>query len=546
MLAGVALGLVPGGAALAAPGYQSCGTDCYQADTVSVADVQAAIDAADADNGGTVRIPAGTGDFASAVEKAVTRDLVITGAGAGCTIINATNADAPTVFSLSADGQVRLELRSMRINQAFDGVNSPGCVGVSGTSFRKVVADITFDQTGMEGGRMLIVGSPNDAANGGGVIYGCTFFHPGAAAQSMSVEGPLLGPAQGPWHWDGMPDWGSGDKWYIEDNTFEFTSGEGDGALDAYDGAKLVFRHNAVDGTEVGWHGYDSDVLSAHSGEIYQNTFTWPPNLLPDVHPAFALNIRGGTALIWGNTFDAAYPDGFTLSYYRSAEDLGFVAAKCDGTCPVDQNSDATGYRCQQQPGSTGDDGLTQAPVMAWNNLAGGAPMGFGLNGNFMPPIYSATPNETDHIKEERDYLGDTTCSDGVDNDGNGSSDAADAVCSTFWDEANHQALGYVPYTYPHPLRTDGQAGSGGDLGCGGAGVGANGAAGGADEEDSGCGCRMGSRGAQRAHWLPLAALLAAGLRRRRRSGRAPRPGQLPAKRRERNRAGFSRRARTR
>jgi hypothetical protein len=232
------------------------------------------------------------------------------------------------------------------------------------------------------------------------------------------------------------------------------------------------------------------------------------------------MNIRGGTALIWGNAYDAAYPAGFTLSYYRSAQDLGFVGAKCDGTCSVDQNSDATGYRCQQQPGSTGDDGLTQAPVVAWDNDAAGTSMGFGLNSNFMPPIYDAVPNETDHVKEERDYLSDATCSDGVDNDGNGATDMEDPTCVAFWDDAQDKAVGYLPYEYPHPLRTDGVGGASADESCGAAGaVGGNADEGGGD---SGCGCKLAAPGLRSSGWWALGLGCLAGLRRPRACWRKP------------------------
>src|SRR5439155_7994005 len=46
---------------------------------------------------------------------------------------------------------------------------------------------------------------------------------------------------------------------YIEDCTFTAPNGvPGDGAIDAYNGAKYIFRHNTVINTYVGHHGYDS------------------------------------------------------------------------------------------------------------------------------------------------------------------------------------------------------------------------------------------------------------------------------------------------
>jgi len=440
--------------------YTSCGTDCYQANTVSVADIQAAVDAAEATNGGVVQIPAGTATFTSQVTKNITKDLVITGAGQDKTIIN-DNLPSNEILAFNANGNVYFQIKSLRINQAFAGNMTFGALGVSGTSMRKLISDIYFDQTGEVQGRILMVDDPNhDVTEGGGVIFNNTFYHPGDSGQAMSVLGSYHGQSDvNKLQWDGMPQWGSPSKWYIEDNTFNFTNGAGDGAFDAYDGVRLVFRYNNVIGTAVGWHGYDSSYLSFHSAEIYKNTFTWPQNLLPAVQSPFSLNVRGGTAFVWGNTYSVGFPLSLTLSYYRSSPNTVYYGAKgrCDGTHPWDGNSDPSGYPCQQQPGMTGVNGLTPSPVIQWGNTQAGKDMVFDLNSNWVPPNQTSFPTELDHIKEGRDFLNDTTCSDGVNHAGLGIN-MANPVCAAFWDPVNKMAKNYTPLAYPNPLRANPQA----------------------------------------------------------------------------------------
>jgi hypothetical protein len=228
----------------------------------------------------------------------------------------------------------------------------------------------------------------------------------------------------------------------------------GNDIVDSYRGAEFVFRHNIVDGTSPRGHGYDSDLTGVQNMEIYDNTFTSNFSVENGI-------TRAGTALIWGNRYTPPVSNSLDLSLYRSVLD-GMISGRCNGTNPMDGNQDSTGYPCYHQPGMTGD-GLTRSPLIEWDNkMTNGGDVQFGYNGNLVPPqslIQQATPGPDmyDHVKEGRDYLNDTTCTTGPDYSKRWVADSATvtATCAQYWDNTNHMAKGYVPYTYPDPRRSN-------------------------------------------------------------------------------------------
>lgn len=425
-------------------GYTSCGTNCYLADSASSADVDSAIDAAMAASGGEVRIPAGTVSWIGQLSNTISKNLKITGAGQTSTVITVDTSDA-IIFTIS-DG-ISFELSQFKLVAASAAFGS-GMLSIVGTT---AVTDvnvhhITFDSTNLLSGRSLRWGG-----NGGhpyGVIHSCTF-NGQSAGQVITVWGSIASP------WPhGNPDFGSANFVFIEDNTFN-NAATGDGAFDSVGGnGRLVWRYNTVNDTCIGWHGYESNTWSTHAVEVYNNVFTSSSS------QPFSINNRGGTMVAHNNTYSSNYPSTFTLTYYRSCDI--YKSAMCPGA--QDESADASGYHCYQQPGTTGTNGITHWPTIEWdNNYAGGSNnMGFGLNANFTGSNCDAyqtadgnptTYDMTDHVKEERDFLNHDTCSDSVDNDGDGDTDMADSDCSTFWDSVNSKAATYTPYTYPHPLR---------------------------------------------------------------------------------------------
>jgi hypothetical protein len=212
---------------------------------------------------------------------------------------------------------------------------------------------------------------------------------------------------------------GTGNAIFIEDNTFNY-SALNDGAYDAYDGARYVFRHNTVNGTNIGNHGFDSGgARSPRNWEIYSNTF----NNTGD-HIFTTINLRGGSGVIFNNTVtsNGGSYDGFViLRNYRS--DSGYTSANgnswdtCDGTSKYDGNTPGfQGWPCRDQIGRGMNQ--TSTPVYLWNN-------NFKGSTSVQADIEAYQDNTravTYHILPGRDYFDNTPMP------------------------------GYTPYTYPHPL----------------------------------------------------------------------------------------------
>jgi hypothetical protein len=201
---------------------------------------------------------------------------------------------------------------------------------------------------------------------------------------------------------------------FIEDCTFNY-GGRNDGAMDAYAGARYVFRHNTVVNTNLEHHGADSGgYRGVHSFEIYNNTFSCPGSCGSQRKHYF----RSGTGVIFNNTYSGNYGSA-ELTNYRS--DGSYPPwGKCDGTSEWDENrAGQIGYACLDQighvfgPTSGGANSLE--PLYEWNNTHDGADVDLVVG--------SSHANADKHIVQGRDFYNDT------------------------------QRPGYTPYTYPHPLQ---------------------------------------------------------------------------------------------
>lgn len=444
--------------ALAAPslesqgGYTSCGTDCYLANTPGRDDLDAAITAALASNGGEVRLPAGSATYTSRLLKTITKNLTIRGAGTdattGTVITHNMTTTFPASIQLKADGDVALVVRDIRFVAASRATD--GMLNIYGSSSSVVLRNLYFYVPQIaQFGRAFLWGG-HDSPSGGGVMTECTFDYRAEGGQGMSFHGSDDGFSG---IWPGTPTWGTttGVK-YVENSSFVFSNGNADGAFDAYSAARLVFRHNNVSGTSIGWHGADSSA-SAHSAEIYQNAFTGDPG-----NTGFIGQIRGGTAVIWGNRAGSDYNTSIVLALYRACTStaLGIPIPNhlCDGTSPYDGNAGGTlyGYPCYHQPGTSGVSGIVSFPVIEWDNIVGGgatANTEFAQNINYisgstnclaLDPAPAWGGQET-YIVEGRDFINHDTCV-GVTSD----------FCAAWWDDVNKKAKNYTPFTYPHPL----------------------------------------------------------------------------------------------
>lgn len=403
--------------------------------------VSAAVDDAQAyGDGGIVQLKSDDATWSAELAKTLTKNITIQGVSNSSPNIT---MDANTkLFKLKADGTVRATIKDMKLSLYNGGVSTKTCVQMYGTSRYKVIENIHFYMpVAATSGRGVIFGANSDATQGGGLIHKCIFENTGTTGQGIGVFGNTAGSYN---YWTGNPSFGTNDNaLYIENNTFTFTA-LADGAFDAYAGADIVFRYNNVSGTGLGWHGNDSS-SGLHSAEIYNNAFTSAASTHGIITYA-----RGGTSIVYNNTADSSFSSTMIIGLFRSCDATGLDAHMCDGGGTYDANTDV-GYRCYQQPGSTGTDGVTQWPMSAWNNVKDGSTAITWENSGQYLGAFCVARGRTDgkdqsyYVIEGRDYIEDDTC-EGVTSD----------FCTAWWDDTNNRgkangsAIG--TYTCPHPL----------------------------------------------------------------------------------------------
>lgn len=404
----------------------------YTAASTSLADVQAALDLST--NGDTVSVPAGTSVWTNSANINF-KSITFHGAGIGSTIItrapstttpaaiNAASSFAQTNF-VTISGFTLYTSNSAAAGIIHVGV--PNCHGFPSNQFRITNCKIIVTPQNGTSGRGIAV----DAAYG--LIDNCYFQTTNIlGGQMVTVQNDAVNSTTNSWHI--QLQWGDTNVVCMEDNIFE-GPGPNDGAFDAYVGQRVVFRHNLLTNLNIGWHGWDSSVRSPRSFEVYQNQF-YTAN---GVHPSYGINIRGGTAVIWSNTWDSGFSGMCTMTYYASDQIFSRAGGGgvVTGSNPVDgnfvTNGASAGYPLGDQPGRgsfpVGNPGnwpnKTQYatneyevldPIYQWGNT-------FGVNTS---PLITAGSiyQTTNYVKANVDY----------------------------YDNVARPA--YVPLVYPHPLQ---------------------------------------------------------------------------------------------
>lgn len=191
---------------------------------------------------------------------------------------------------------------------------------------------------------------------------------------------------------------------YVEDNVFV---GMPNQATDFDDAARVVFRYNTVNNSAFNSHGLATSPIGMRHFEIYRNNFNFPEVINQNWH----IWIRGGTGVIFDNSFE-----DINSSYWgNKTEILMSVRAAVDGAGAGCCRS----WACEHQVGQN-HDGNRQFldPLTIWDNSG---TFSTGLNDGWSK---SCGQNMSDFLQSGRDYV-----------------------------FASSAKSGYVPYTYPHPLR---------------------------------------------------------------------------------------------
>jgi hypothetical protein len=298
----------------------------------NAADVQAAINAAV--DGDTVAVPSGTCSWTTAVSVGVQtgwNPTVIQGMKAitlqGQTVCFGTPVSScsdTTAITLNVSGSssislwvsptnfVRLTGFTFTITAAYPYNGEIGFSGVSwppGVDFRldhnhfiftgAAVAVLVASAYGLADHNLFDIGS---APNGNSFA-----FHGDQGSGGFQS-------------WQTPMALGSIDAIYVEDSSFNCSAYNTEAPVDAYTGARFVFRHNRVNSCSgLGGHGTDSGgYRSVFSVEDYDNAYA--NNLGSSFSPAYYS--RGGTLLSWSNTYAGTPWSGISLNCYRCGAEV--------------------------------------------------------------------------------------------------------------------------------------------------------------------------------------------------------------------------------
>lgn len=370
----------------------------------SSADVQAAINAAS--DGDIVAVPSGSCVWSSSVVIPDTKGITLRGAGVGATII---------IDAITSAATLEINVQSTNAMTTVTGFTFDADETLKTGSF----AEITVAGSGVDRFRIHhnalsnlrtrgirvfgwnlsgVIDHNTIAATTNGASQGVSLFGAGAE-DSAPFDSPLA--------------LGSGGFIFVEDNVFNFTY-VNDGALDAYGGARYVFRYNTVNGTTIGHHGADTGgYRGIHSFEIYNNTFSYD-----GASSIRALFFRSGTGVVFSNTWTGNYGPAH-VDNYRSCQAYAPWGI-CDGSSSWDENaSGQQGGACLDMVGHlfTENVGGSNAlePIYVWNNTQNGSPKSIALTTDRCSALST-------HVVDGREFHNDTS------------------------------RPGYASHTYPHPL----------------------------------------------------------------------------------------------
>lgn len=417
----------------------------------------------DANPGDTITIPEGTfnwGTNSSAI-LSIYKSVQVVGAGIDRTVINIL----PTASS-GLSGTIRFYMDG---DASFGGVtiNGPAVAGRPPFSVHDHLApgtwrihDVKYVQ--QEGYSSYFVFGVQSTA---GLIDNCEITGGAGNSELIFVRGPTNS-------WDTEDSLGGPGNVFIEDCTFN-----GSGYVcDAHANSRVVVRYCTINGKiKVDGHGVWSNSNPSRGVrhmEVYGNHWT------NTAQAWTAIEIRGGTGMVFNNTADlAAGLNGawFYLTEYGVFNNNGaFTQYQTPADYPIRDQIGRGKYA------TAGDwTTATSEPMYVWNNLKGGAQWPFAYKNipQASKDVYGADFGWENVIQADRDYFRWVSSFDGTAGVGMGTVAEMSAITPTktgvgFWvtDEGEWNStnpgpdgrlyvwdgsgwmLKYTPYTYPHPL----------------------------------------------------------------------------------------------
>jgi hypothetical protein len=315
-------------------------------------------------DGDTIIVPAGT--FSWTARLNITK---------GITIQGATTISGPASNPTINDGTIILDNtpRSGTIGILLAQIPPGKSFRLTGMTFRRGATTssstraLTFSSTGSSPNRSMRMDHCHlDRLYTGklfvtsGWIYGVIDHNVLDCSSGISITighngygGNLASDPDGNHAWADYSRYGTGDFFFIEDNTVRNVSGTDNiliGGTDTTNGGKDVFRHNYFFNCVIGDHGTEGQAARFHRcREVYNNTFEFN---VPNTSNAQ----RAGSSLyhdnIWLGTLQNANRCATLNSFRSNSARSNSIWGPADGTSPWDLNDDGTGNPAP--PGSVG------------------------------------------------------------------------------------------------------------------------------------------------------------------------------------------------
>jgi hypothetical protein len=147
---------------------------------------------------------------------------------------------------------------------------------------------------------------------------------------------------------------------YVEDNTF--TGGTNQG-IDADDATRVVYRHNTLTYSSFNTHGLATSSDGVRHFEVYENEFIHDGGETMLANQNWLIWIRGGTGVIWGNTFA-----DIAGSYWGDKAEIQLTIRGAEDARPQGDCADVS-YPVPRQLGQShdGSNPITD-PIYIWGN----------------------------------------------------------------------------------------------------------------------------------------------------------------------------------
>ena len=397
-------------------------------------------------NGDTVIIPNGAVTWSSTIT--LSKQITLEGANAGALVITDTNPNAES--SPSCNGTA--ELICVNIGSSYHttlanmnfftggGVGAGDYIVVQGASgLVPLMHDMLFDIPN------FVLSHAVQWLVTGGVIWNTTFQSTqnlaGSCGQQVgSDSGSIV--VKSNYNWDnpstmGTLDTGGTANLYMENDTFSYA-----GQIpDIDDNGRIVIRYSTIANTSGGLTHGTTSTYGGRQVELYNNTYTYT-NTNRNASRYFWF--RAASAVVTANSFQL-----MSGPCYGTKDTLTFVVENAQANA---QHGCCTGWMCFHQPGAGGSYPTVNTPT----NIGSGNPAQIpGDAYQISDPVYiwnnTGTGQGSSHYGENEGSTG-SACSNGV-----GTANFYQSGRDYFYNDSSTSAgakPGWVPYTYPHPLRS--------------------------------------------------------------------------------------------